>query len=87
MNASVSVREHDEDNAHGHVCDLSGVVKDGWVKIPWKVVYMEDNDDSTNAKELMEKGYTLPEYHFVAESIREPKANRVWCLKYVEKSI
>ena len=28
---------------------------------------MEDNDDSTSAKELAEKGYILPEYHFVAE--------------------
>jgi hypothetical protein len=31
------------------------------------VVYVEDNDDSTRAKELKEKGYTLPEYHFIAE--------------------
>jgi hypothetical protein len=31
------------------------------------VVYTEDNDDSTSGKEMAEKGYTLPEYHFVAE--------------------
>jgi hypothetical protein len=31
------------------------------------VVYTEDNDDSTSGKELAEKGYTLPEYHFVAK--------------------
>jgi hypothetical protein len=31
-------------------------------------VYTSDEDDgSTSAKELKEKGYTLPEYHFVAE--------------------
>jgi hypothetical protein len=35
--------------------------------ITWKVVYTEDNDDSTSGKEMAEKGYTLPEYHFVAE--------------------
>jgi hypothetical protein len=39
----------------------------GKVAIPWKVVYTEDNDDSTSGKELAEQGYTLPEYHFVAE--------------------
>jgi hypothetical protein len=32
------------------------------------VVYTPDEDDgSTSANELKEKGYTLPEYHFVAE--------------------
>jgi hypothetical protein len=32
------------------------------------VVYTPDEDDgSTSAQELKEKGYTLPEYHFVAE--------------------
>jgi uncharacterized surface anchored protein len=31
-------------------------------------VYTSDEDDgSTSGKELKEKGYTLPEYHFVAE--------------------
>jgi hypothetical protein len=31
-------------------------------------VYTEDNDDLTSGKELSEQGYTLPEYHVVAES-------------------
>jgi hypothetical protein len=57
-----SVWEHDEDNEYDHVADLNGKLA-----IPWEVVYTEDNDDSTSAKELAEKGYTLPEYHFVAE--------------------
>jgi hypothetical protein len=42
-------------------------VENGKVAIKWKVVYTEDNDDSTSGKEMAEKGYTLPEYHFVAE--------------------
>jgi hypothetical protein len=37
------------------------------VALKWKVAYTEDNDDSTSGKEMAEKGYTLPEYHFVAE--------------------
>jgi hypothetical protein len=43
------------------------VVENGQVKKEWTVVYTEDNDDSTSGKELAEQGYTLPEYHFVAE--------------------
>jgi hypothetical protein len=31
------------------------------------VLYREDEDDSTSGKELAEKGYTLPEYHFVLQ--------------------
>jgi hypothetical protein len=65
---NVAVWEHDEDNEHDHVDDLSGTVENGKVAITWKVVYTPDEDDgSTSAKELKEKGYTLPEYHFVAE--------------------
>jgi phosphoribosylformylglycinamidine (FGAM) synthase PurS component len=63
----LTVWEHDEDNEHDHVADLTGVVENGKVAIKWKVVYTEDNDDSTSGKEMAEKGYTLPEYHFVAE--------------------
>jgi hypothetical protein len=63
----VTVWEHDEDNEHDHVADLEGTVENGKIAINWKVVYIEDNDDSTSGKELAEKGYTLPEYHFVAE--------------------
>jgi hypothetical protein len=64
---NVKVWEHDEDNEHDHVVDLKGTVENGKVHKKWKVVYTEDNDDSTSGKELAEKGYTLPEYHFVAE--------------------
>jgi hypothetical protein len=64
---NVAVWEHDEDNEHDHVADLSGTVENGKVAITWKVAYTEDNDDSTSGKEMAEKGYTLPEYHFAAE--------------------
>ncbi|MDR2500095.1 MAG: hypothetical protein LBD37_03310 [Treponema sp.] len=47
---NVSSREQDKDNEHGHIRDLTGGVKDGWVGIPWKAVYTEDNDDSASAK-------------------------------------
>jgi hypothetical protein len=66
--ANVAVWEHDEDNEHDHMADLTGTVENGKVAIKWKVAYTEDEDDgSTSANELKEQGYTLPEYHFVAE--------------------
>jgi translation initiation factor IF-1 len=62
------VWEHDEDNEHDLVAELGGEVENGQVRKGWEVVYTSDEDDgSTSAKELKEKGYTLPEYHFVAE--------------------
>jgi hypothetical protein len=49
------------------VADTEGVVENGKAAIKWTVVYTEDKDDSTSGKDLTENGYTLPEYHFVAE--------------------
>jgi hypothetical protein len=64
----LTIWEHDEDNEHDHVADLTGTVENGQIAKTWKVVYTPDEDDgSTSAEELKEKGYTLPEYHFVAE--------------------
>jgi uncharacterized Zn-binding protein involved in type VI secretion len=63
----VEIWEHDDDNRHDFVLGFSGTVADGKLEIPWKVLYREDEDDSTSGKELAEKGYTLPEYHFVLQ--------------------
>jgi uncharacterized Zn-binding protein involved in type VI secretion len=67
--------ENDENNDHDFVGNVTGIVQGGKVEAAWKVRYTADNDDSTSGKELAEKGYTLPEYHFVtkynrAESIQ-----------------
>lgn len=42
-------------------------VQDGKILYKWKVIYMEDNDDTESQKEMDEKGYTLPEYAFTVE--------------------
>jgi hypothetical protein len=64
----LTIWEHDQDNEHDHVVDLTATVENGQIAKTWKVVYTPDEDDgSTSAEELQEKGYTLPEYHFVAE--------------------
>jgi hypothetical protein len=64
----VAVWEHDDDNEHDFVDETGGAVENGKVAITWTVVYTPDEDDgSTSGKELSKQGYTLPEYHFVAE--------------------
>lgn len=42
-------------------------VQDGKILYKWKVIYMEDNDDTESQQEKNEKGYTLPEYVFTVE--------------------
>ena len=42
-------------------------VQDGKIRCDWKVVYMEDNDDTESQQEMEEKGYTLPEYAFTVD--------------------
>jgi len=66
---NVTIFEHDEDEDHDRIKDVTGEVKDGKVQIPWKVEYHEDDDDddSSCAEEIEKYGYTVPEYFFVAE--------------------
>jgi hypothetical protein len=63
----ISIYEHDDNGEHDHVCDVCGVVENGQVAAAWDVVYTEDEDDSESGEEKSEKGYTLPEYFFVAK--------------------
>ena len=49
------------------VAELNTTVQDGKIRCKWKVIYIEDNDDTDRQQELEEKGYTLPEYAFTAE--------------------
>ena len=64
---NVTVHEYDDDGEHDEICTLTGEVKNGRVEIPWTVEYHADDDDTNSADELKEKGYTLPEYFFIAE--------------------
>jgi hypothetical protein len=59
------IYEHDEDGEHDYICELEGEVRDSRVEAPWKVVYKED-DESSVAEELEEKGWAVPDYYFVA---------------------
>ena len=66
--AKIKVIEKDNDGNDDFVAELGAAVQDGKIRCKWKVVYMADDDDTDSQKEMEEKGYTLPEYAFTAES-------------------
>jgi hypothetical protein len=85
----LEIWENDEDNEHDFVEKVKGKVKGGKVEVPWKVKYMADDDDSTSGQELTEKGYTLPEYHFIAhyKDVESIKSNILEVRGWIKKQI
>lgn len=67
--ASVTIKivEKDDDGNDDEVESPNTKIQNGKIKCKWKVVYMEDNDDTESQQEMEEKGYTLPEYAFTIE--------------------
>ena len=65
--ATIRIVEKDNDGNDDDLTVLTDKVQDGKIRCDWKVVYMEDNDDTESQKEIEEKGYTLPEYAFTVE--------------------
>ena len=65
--ATIRIVEKDDDGNDDDLTVLTDKVQDGKIRCDWKVVYMEDNDDTESQKEMEEKGYTLPEYAFTVE--------------------
>ncbi|MBR4598866.1 MAG: phage late control D family protein [Treponema sp.] len=65
--ATIRIVEKDDDGNDDEVETPNAKVQDGKIRCDWKVVYMEDNDDTESQQELEEKGYTLPEYAFTVE--------------------
>ena len=65
--ATIRIVEKDNDGNDDDLTVLTDKVQDGKIRCDWKVVYMEDNDDTESQKEMEEKGYTLPEYAFTVE--------------------
>ena len=65
--AKLKIVEKDDDGDDDDLTVLTDKVQDGKIRCDWKVVYMEDNDDTESQKEMEEKGYTLPEYAFNVE--------------------
>lgn len=65
--AKIKIVEKDDDGNDDEVESPNTKVQNGKIKCKWKVVYMEDNDDTESQQEMEEKGYTLPEYAFIVE--------------------
>ena len=65
--ATIKIIEKDDDGNDDDLTVLTDKVQDGKIRCDWKVVYMEDNDDTESQQEMEEKGYTLPEYAFTVE--------------------
>ena len=67
-NCIFNILEKDDDGNNDDVITISVPVKEGKIEVEWEVIYMEDDDDSDSEQEKEEKGYTLPEFIFNAES-------------------
>ena len=65
--ATIKIVEKDDDGNDDALTSLTDKVQNGKIRCDWKVVYMEDNDDTESQQEMEEKGYTLPEYAFTVE--------------------
>ena len=65
--ATIKIVEKDADGNDDEVESPNTKVQNGKIKCKWKVVYMEDNDDTESQQEMEEKGFTLPEYAFTVE--------------------
>ena len=72
--ATIKIVEKDDDGNDDEVESPNTKIQNGKIKCKWKVVYMEDNDDTESRKEMEEKGYTLPEYAFTVECGGEKSA-------------
>ena len=72
--ATIKIVEKDDDGNDDEVESPNTKVQNGKIKCKWKVVYMEDNDDTESQQEMEEKGYTLPEYAFTIECGGEKSA-------------
>ena len=61
----IDVYEKDKTTPDDYVTTLFPVILDEKnLEAEWEVIYMEDSDDEESAQEMMDKGYTLPEYVF-----------------------
>ena len=72
--ATIKIVEKDADGNDDEVESPNTKIQNGKIKCKWKVVYMEDNDDTESQQEMEEKGYTLPEYAFTVECDGEKSA-------------
>ena len=67
---NVKIYEKDTTTPDDFIEEIKGKVIGGnKVEAVWEMKYVEDNDDDDSEQEMREKGYTLPEYYFVIETL------------------
>ncbi len=64
---TIKIVDKDDDGNDDDVATLTASVKESKIACNWKVIYIEDDDDSNSEREKTEKDYTLPKYTFTAE--------------------
>ncbi len=60
--------EGDADGADDFVVELKAPAQEQQARVRWTVPYVEDLDDDDSARQRAEKGYTLPEFYFIASA-------------------
>jgi hypothetical protein len=67
---NILVYEKDKDNPDDYVVTIKGKITGGKkLEAEWKVIYVADDDDVNSEQEKRDKGYTLPEFIFLIETI------------------
>ncbi|GHV12216.1 hypothetical protein FACS189491_04820 [Spirochaetia bacterium] len=63
---SVIIFEYNEDDGlpDDYVTQLSATVRDGAIRAAWKVAYDEEQTNTQCARDITEKGWTIPRYRF-----------------------
>lgn len=63
---TVTIFEHDQDQAHDKIVEIPTVVKDSRMELKWEYEYHEDTDEIPSQEELDKYGgkYNPPEYFF-----------------------
>ena len=64
----INIYEKDTNSPDDFIETIEGKVTNGKVEGKWKVIYVEDDDDEGSVNEILEKGYTLPEYVFTIKA-------------------
>ena len=81
---NVKIYEKDTTTPDDFIEEIKGKVIGGnKVEAVWEMKYVEDNDDADSEQEMREKGYTLPEYYFVIETLNgKYKSDKSGILKF-----
>jgi len=61
----IEIWEKDSTNPYDFVFALKSTVQNKKIEFNWKIDFRDTNEKTSSQKEISEKGYAMPEYHFV----------------------